>query len=115
VKPAQWLYAYRAMRSGIPHFIVRSPDALLTGMAYMGLLPTAFLAPWWDKTIWPENVNFLTRTRIRFWMANHHNEVEGRPVAHPVKFPMSNRKQLVPNSEAEAIATFAEKPRRKKV
>lgn len=66
----QWLYALRAMRNGQPHLIVRSGEALLWGLWFLGLLPGRLvdrppLPGWRDER--PVNLHYLARTRFIFW------------------------------------------------
>jgi hypothetical protein len=69
-REGQWRYTLFAMHFGRPHLIVRSQEAWLTGLRFLGLLP-----PLWQErppypfnwSIWPDNLNYLPRTRERFW------------------------------------------------
>ena len=63
----QWRFAMYRMQRGDPHLIVRSPEALLTGLRYLGLLSAKLLRAPLDTRALPENFAFLERTRIRMW------------------------------------------------
>lgn len=66
----QWRYALLAMRRGQAHLMCRDTDELLTGLCYLGLLPTLWrkLPPLpWDPNAWPQNVNYLPQQREAFW------------------------------------------------
>lgn len=70
IRESQWEYAARAMQLGQPHLIARSQEAFFTGLWFLGLLPKLWLerppVPRYREE-WPDNAQFLERTRILFW------------------------------------------------
>lgn len=69
IKDEQWRYARNRMRRGEAHLIVRSVDALITGLAYLGIMPPGWEGQpemmVWNQDLWPDNLNFLLETRGR--------------------------------------------------
>jgi hypothetical protein len=71
VREEQWRYALYAMRNGQPHLMVRSAEALVWGLWWLGLLPSASWVnrpplPRWREDR-PDNINYLARTRYLYW------------------------------------------------
>lgn len=70
VDAQQWAYAMFRMQRGDVHFIVRSAEALMNGLRYMGLMPLSWARnpprrP--DPRMLPENFAFMERMRMRYW------------------------------------------------
>jgi len=61
VRPEQWLFAWHRMHRGDPHLIVRSPEALVAGLRFLGLLPDRLIGE--PVLALPENAAFLHATR----------------------------------------------------
>lgn len=79
VRTDQWRFALRRSERGEPHLIVRSPQAMLWGLRFLGLLPHAWVerppALAVGQSTWetlgeplPVNVNYLPDTRSGFWL-----------------------------------------------
>lgn len=95
IEEEQWRFQARAALLGIPSLIVRTPDAMLQGLHLLGLLPKRLLKA--GKVFWsqydererPENVNYLTMMRTRFWI----NVNRMPPYPLPAIEPNARRKE----------------------
>jgi hypothetical protein len=111
----QWQFAMYRMQRGDAHFVVRSPEALMNGLRYMGLLPAGWVQqpprrP--DPRLLPDNYAFMERMRGRFW--DRHQDFVYPSYAAAYRPEWVGRRALVRPSDVPTLLAEEEIARQRK-